>query len=324
MESFLTKKNSLQNKGKLREAFLFILCTGISILIFKPGNFLHKKSFLQTGIENLIDLTNGGLIKENWKKERSAFLDKNVKPLKNYLDKHLDPNQTYLDFSNHPLLYHLTERKNPSYFNQFLQNVATVRQQEITIKQLDNFDIPIVLYSYHPKDWLDMTDNVPNALRYHLVHKYIKNQYQPLGLLNNHILWLRNDLNKADYSENLLDIPCQSINLYAGHLPKLLNQYSYTTIENSISNDTIMLNSSLQQSSDMLCLKISGEFDTQSNQARIEESGCLHTITFKTFEETSSYIIPLDYFPENPTYISFENLEHKIRSKELIHLQIED
>ena len=169
-----------------------------------------------------------------------------------------------------------------------------------------------------------MTDNVPNALRYHLVHKYIKNQYQPLGLLNNHILWLRNDLNKAHYSENLLDIPCQSINLYAGHLPNLLNQYSYATIENSISNDTIIYNSKLTRPTGMLCLKINGEFDTQSNQARIEGSDCLHTLKFKTFEETSSYIIPLDYFPENPTYISFENLEHKIRSKELIYLQIED
>ena len=136
IEPFLTKKNSLQDKGKLREAFLFILCTGITILIFKPGNFLHKKSILQTGIQNVIDLKNDGLIKERWKEERAAFLDKNVTPLKNYLDKHLNPNQTYLDFSNHPLLYHLTERKNPSYFNQFLQNVATVRQTRANDKTI--------------------------------------------------------------------------------------------------------------------------------------------------------------------------------------------
>jgi hypothetical protein len=312
-----------QNRS-IQLSLIFILSTSVTILLFKPGNYFNKESYLHSGIKNVRSLIKDGSIKKEWTKERDEYLEKNVEPFQKYLDSHFKKDQTFFDFSNHPLLYHLTGRTNPSYFNQFLQNVATVRQQEIIIDQLKDFDIPIVLYSYHPKEWLDMTDNVPNALRYHLVHQYIKENYTPLGMVNNKILWLRNDLPVDQYAAGTQPIPCQPIDLYAGYLPQLLTTYNYNATGYTIKEDTIPEGITSYKNKGMPGLRITGNFQDTSNLLSIYTSDCHHTIKFKTFGDKSTYIIPLYYLPMLPNKVNLDGLGGKNKRSELIYLEIED
>jgi hypothetical protein len=312
-----------QNRS-IQLSLIFILSTSVTILLFKPGNYFNKESYLHSGIKNVRSLIKDGSIKKEWTKERDEYLEKNVEPFQKYLDSHFKKDQTFFDFSNHPLLYHLTGRTNPSYFNQFLQNVATVRQQEIIIDQLKDFDIPIVLYSYNPKEWLDMTDNVPNALRYHLVHQYIKENYTPLGMVNNKILWLRNDLPVDQYAAGTQPIPCQPIDLYAGYLPQLLTTYNYNATGYTIKEDTIPEGITSYKNKGMPGLRITGNFQDTSNLLSIYTSDCHHTIKFKTFGDKSTYIIPLYYLPMLPNKVNLDGLGGKNKRSELIYLEIED
>ncbi|MBI1836403.1 MAG: hypothetical protein HYR91_03970 [Flavobacteriia bacterium] len=110
-----------------------------------------------------------------------------------FLNQQLKPNQSFFDFSNTPMLYYYTGRKVPSYFCQNLQNTIDDYLQLEQLKTLNTKDFPIVVYSNYPKTWYDETDGVSNSMRHYLIAEYIYKNYKPIGVLNQHSIWLAKD-----------------------------------------------------------------------------------------------------------------------------------
>jgi hypothetical protein len=299
------------NTNKIIQFLMFLIVTASSILFFKPGKYLHKTSLFNQTYNNLVDGNLQHTIHPLWVKERDAYLAQNITTFKSYLDKHLKKDETFIDLSNHPMLYYFTNRKNPSYFNQFLQNTVTSRQQIITVEKLKKEKIPIVLYSYYPQEWLDRTDNVPNSLRYHIVHAYIKANFKPIGMINNKILWLHNSKNEIEFKEGLSIIPCLDTEEYFGILPKLLAKHKSIPSSNSIDQHSSGFNYNHQSSSfDSMhheSIMLEGEFEEKTYLINIETGDCTNPIKFKAFKNQHRYIIPIDWLPKYPSRIRLED-----------------
>ncbi len=120
-----------------------------------------------------------------------GFAQKNYIELKKFLNENFDSEATFIDFSNSPMLYFYTKRQVPSYFNQYMQNTLTTELQTKNLNYLTNFNIPVVVYAYHPKSWYDHTDGVANEIRYGKIRQYIFTHYSPFTLMSNHQIWIK-------------------------------------------------------------------------------------------------------------------------------------
>jgi hypothetical protein len=114
--------------------------------------------------------------------------------LKAFADKHFKANATLIDLSNQPMLYYFLQRPVPSYFNQALQNVMTVHMQKQYVSALQNMDVPFVVYAHDPPLWFDEIDALPNALRYHVVNRFVLQQYFPYRTIGGYRIWIKQSL----------------------------------------------------------------------------------------------------------------------------------
>ena len=182
----------------------FLIVASLFIHNFKYKNperwqgFFEKSYTKLSSNQQFIDWK----LKENRVIGSEKFADKHYVELKSFLDEHY-PNEasnqqqtTFIDLSNHPMLYFYTQRKVPSYFNQYLQNSPNKKLQLLNIKHIQQFEIPIVVYRSIPPTWLDATDGIPNTLRYLELHNYVQNNYEPFTILDNREIWLKKDIAK--------------------------------------------------------------------------------------------------------------------------------
>lgn len=117
-----------------------------------------------------------------------------ITELKTFADQHFAPSSTFIDLSNQPMLYYFLQRPVPSYFNQALQNVMTVDMQENYLSQLKKMDVPFVVYAHDPPLWFDDIDALPNALRYHVVNRFVMEHYFPYRTIGAYRVWIKKSL----------------------------------------------------------------------------------------------------------------------------------
>lgn len=112
-----------------------------------------------------------------------------------YLEEHLKKGETFYDFSNTPLLYYLTQKPQPSYFCQNLQNSVGDFLQLKQIDQLEEAGVPLVVFSNEPLNFWDRTDGLDNTLRYYLIAEYLFQNYQPEDLVVTKWIWRKKKWN---------------------------------------------------------------------------------------------------------------------------------
>ena len=189
-------------KSKFKTQIIFLTISFILILGFHyPQNSIDKKSninILKSNIFNF-DRNNNNFIRL---KQDTAFYKKNILDFYNFINRNLDTNQTFIDFSNNPMLYFYTHKNNPNYFNQPLLSNHSDYLQKRFIEQAKKQDIPFVVYSNFPKNWWDMSDDIPNNLRYYKISEYINKHYKPFAIISNKCIWKRNDFDKIKLKTN--------------------------------------------------------------------------------------------------------------------------
>lgn len=193
----LTFIDYLNIKRGLKYQITFLTISLIIILGFHyPQNSIDKKSNL-----NIIKSKFAEALKIDNNYTRifpdSEFIKNNISEIKAFFDNNLDSNQTFIDFSNNPMLYFYLHRENPNYFNQPLLSNHSDYLQNRFIEQIKNYDIPFIVYSNFPKNWWDMSDNIPNNLRYYLISEYINKNYEPFAIISNKCIWKRKGFDKT-------------------------------------------------------------------------------------------------------------------------------
>jgi len=168
--------------------------------------------------------------------DRMVDANKPYAELKRFFDAELSEDQTFIDFTNAPMTYFYTQRKVPSYFNQYLQNTVTRKLQRQNIESLNLKTIPFVLFQNKTLQWGDMTDGVSNKLRYIELTELIYENYHRHRIINDKEVWVRNDFqlklpiigrpDHMDRSENF------NAKYYLGSLPNFSNEA--LKIENTI------------------------------------------------------------------------------------------
>ncbi|GDX53192.1 hypothetical protein LBMAG27_22390 [Bacteroidota bacterium] len=140
-----------------------------------------------------IEIVDSATHKVERTKGHELFLKNNFQDLKLFMEKNLSPEQTFIDYATIPMLYFYTNRKVPSYFNQYLQNTITDELQKINIEHLKYCSVPIVIYCHEPERWGDNIDGVPNNLRYQRMWNFIFKNCHPATVLNDFQVWVKND-----------------------------------------------------------------------------------------------------------------------------------
>ena len=133
----------------------------------------------------------------------SIFFETKINNFKEFLDNNLDSNETFIDFTNTPMLYFYTHRENPNYFSQPLLSNHSDYLQDRFIEQLEDYKIPIIVYSNYPKTWWDASDNIPNHLRYYKISEYLNKNYKPYSIINNRCIWVKQDDKRFKNSKNI-------------------------------------------------------------------------------------------------------------------------
>ncbi len=180
-----TKENSTINVNP------FMAISAVSIVpLFMSVNFLNgTQNVLQRNVQfSVKDFPKLG----NKRIDRvvaSPIFEQNNRDLINFLSKELKGKQTFIDFSNTPLLYFYSGKNIPSYFNQYLQNTVTPGLQATNLKELKNYDIPLVVFSHTPETVYDNTDYVPNKLRYYKITEYLYKNYEPFAQIGAYRIW---------------------------------------------------------------------------------------------------------------------------------------
>lgn len=149
----------------------------------------------------------GGMKKiERFTTENAACMD-GISELKLFADEHFNKMSSFIDLSNQPMLYYFLQRPVPSYFNQALQNVVHPRLQNDYLKELNNYDVPFVVWNSQPELWFDQTDGIPNSMRYNLVREHVFKKYYPYKTIGGRSIWIRNDLKEKFGPMNLTAVP---------------------------------------------------------------------------------------------------------------------
>ncbi len=125
-------------------------------------------------------------------------VQENCLALRRFMDRNFSPDATFIDLSYTPMLYFHTQRRVPSYFNQYMQNTVTDFLQQENLKLLHTLDVPVVVFSHWPTTQWDVLDGVPNTVRHERIAHHIYRNYRPFSVLNGYYLWLRNDISIPD------------------------------------------------------------------------------------------------------------------------------
>ncbi len=198
-------RHSMMEHTDMFISSFFFLTAGLFVYFLLEGSRAAKVSFLLTfvfllsvlkythpkGYRSLFEefhdqyeatvLVQGHSEKIDRIPNRVEFAAERYDDIKKLMDENYPPQATFIDFSHSPLLYYFTQRRVPSYFNQYLQNTVTDFLQKENIKYLQNFDLPITVFANHPENHWDQLDHVPNTIRYHRLARYLFPELPPSG-----------------------------------------------------------------------------------------------------------------------------------------------
>lgn len=152
------------------------------------------------------NLINRDIVSEKVKRvDTSQEMKSQYIPLVNELDRLLEDDQTYIDFTNQSLIYSLSGRNNPVFVNQSPGLLSGEFTQEKFIEQIEKIkdQIPLALLPLNNTMPLSIElDGVANAFRYYKVSEYIYNNYEPLEIVGNFVVWCRKEL-KDNFKKEL-------------------------------------------------------------------------------------------------------------------------
>ena len=114
---------------------------------------------------------------------------------------------TFLDFSNTPMLYYFSNRIVPNYFDQIPHTAHNEYLQKRFIDDLNKFDIPVAVFSNVPLNFWDNLDGIPNTLRHYRISEYIYRNYKPTYIINNHSVWVKNNLQLKNNITEIFSVP---------------------------------------------------------------------------------------------------------------------
>jgi hypothetical protein len=231
--------------------------------------------------------------------------------MKIMMDDIMEQDETFLDFSNSPMLYFYTQRRIPSYFNQYLQNTVTRSLQLANLKQLENEKIKLVCFSKQIPDFWDQTDGIPNNFRYREITLWIYEHFEPWGVCNKHVFWKRKNevLTHELVDENQVTLPIAKMEL--GLLPSYINikintGYSIQILNQVKETITCKLTETERLKACILNIETFASLDhTEPVIIRIKDENGIITlgeIAFKTRLGRVVHTIPLDIL--YPFYIN--------------------
>lgn len=194
----------------------------LTVLIFlgKVGAFSNQALPLAASMSNGLEYLKNPIPAQ--KIARTELKEKLPHKLIYLLKNQLQKEETFLDFSNNPMLYYFTQKQVPGYFNQNLQNLPLPKQQEMHLKELADYDIPLVIYSKLPPSWWDMTDGIPNTLRYHDISNHIHKHYEPWGEIDGFWIWRRKGYSNTNLEAYIHTVEIPFINQDLKNYPALL------------------------------------------------------------------------------------------------------
>src|SRR5258706_4133949 len=123
------------------------------------------------------------------------FAAVNYPEIENFMNKNFLQSESFADFSNTPMLYYYLHRKSPHFFSQSPTSYHSEKLQMKWIKEIEQANSKVILFSSYPDTWYDITDGVPNPLRHYIIAEYLFSHYHPGYILNDKTVWLRNDVN---------------------------------------------------------------------------------------------------------------------------------
>jgi len=198
----------LKEKG-MRYNLGFLLVTALTIQVFSypdskdqlPLYNKFNKAFKKDNSKNFQEADLGN----NRMKQNRNFAENHYSGFKTFMDTNFSSNATFIDLSNTPMLYFYTKRPVPSYFNQYMQNTVTEFLQVQNLKYLQQFDVPVTVFSHYPRTWFDHTDGVPNTIRYNLIANYVYKHYEPYRLIDDYYVWKKPSLNSLKPKGQMVD-----------------------------------------------------------------------------------------------------------------------
>lgn len=242
-------------------SFIFLILGVTFIIIFQKYSWLKKGSLIFIvlimqafiypnfdGRENILSVFPKHIndikkIKPVHEKIQRVINDENFKndnyiDFKKFLDDNFPGQSTFIDFSNTPMLYFYTGRQVPSYFCQYMQNTVTDYLQDENLKYLNNFDIPVVVFSNYPETWFDKTDDVPNSVRYYKIANHIFENYEPYNIISSHYIWIKKGLSVV--SDGIIHKPQDSIRTFElKKYPYYLGESDFFIKANVLSNNIL-------------------------------------------------------------------------------------
>lgn len=183
-------------RSRKEAGLLFVFSVTLTVFCFSVGGGFGFRSLSETLAQTA---ETGRLIHPQTSKINRVpgsehFAVQRYAQLKKFMDTYLPADATFADLSNSPMLYFYTERRVPSYFNQYLQNTVTDWLLQQNVKKLRSMNVPLAIFSSVPQSWFDVTDGVPNTIRYLPVTSYIYENYEPYAVLNRYYVWKKKDL----------------------------------------------------------------------------------------------------------------------------------
>lgn len=154
-----------------------------------PGS-QHRSIFLLQAGFSLKDIPLAGAQGLERIKPVQEF-EEGVRPVISFLKRNLSGENTFLDFSNSPMLYFYSQKRVPSYFNQYLQNTVSTKLQRLNLIHLKDFPVNYVVFSQFPEGFFDNSDGIPNKVRYHVIATHIFNHYEPDTIIGKFRIWRR-------------------------------------------------------------------------------------------------------------------------------------
>ncbi len=194
-------------KGKRNRIFAFLLFGNLCLFVFfKAFPIGQRKMMIETAIAYPTHLGFKQHLVESMYDNRVEIEDElkaEYEWIVNYLKEELEGEETFYDFTNTPILYYLTQKSQPSYFCQNLQNTVGDFLQLKQIEDLKKADVPLLLYSNEPMNFWDRTDNVDNTLRYYLIAEYLFQNYEPDTIVGTKWVWKASAFEGKERKTNL-------------------------------------------------------------------------------------------------------------------------
>ncbi len=132
-----------------------------------------------------------------------------------FLKSNLSEKETFIDFSNTPMLYYYTQKEVPSLFCQYLQNTVDGFLQEKNLNLLRQKSLPYVVFNHVPRGFFDVSDGIPNEVRYYRITEFIYKNYKPFKTIGSFAVWIK----KTKKVQSELNLSNEIDRWYLGRIP---------------------------------------------------------------------------------------------------------